>query len=723
MKKNNKLSPSQFLSTALSCIALLCIASFAVAENTDQASEQPWYERSFEQLLDTKIITPTRDTQSLRNSAAAISVYTANDIKRMGIRTVKELLERTTGFFVNKQLAGAAIGSRGYIGDNEQFLLLIDGHNANSIVDKGPGFFFLFPMLENVKRVEIVRGPGSTLWGSDAALGIIHIITKDGTDIDGPVATYSYATEDRYRYANVQAGEKLAEDISYIVSFTGAKAEGFPEDGVDPFWPGRWEQIDDSWELYFTAQLRNTTVHTRAADLKNSNPSMNVFQATNLDQPPYYRRRHIYLDIEHSRAISNSLSLELRVFTDLMERWQKLRNMINSKGISTVMESAASKENALGLELLGKWRPHSQHALLFGLRAVRTEIDPVTNNVSYPSTSEPPSAGTVFNLRVVPEDIDENIAVFIEDDWRISKDINSTLGLRLDRNNLREKNTIVLPRLGINWQFAPSWSSHYSYNTGYIRPPVGIGFLGQETFNTFTNDNSEEYTALIYGASDSEKVYSHDLQLQFKRNPLIANLALFHTQIDDAFNFLFQADSADDPTRILFFINTNTIKSYGYELSFQYLPISEWDFYGNLSHVLQAKVDKLTGSEAGIDYDFFNDFTPFAPDGTVAAYPQQIWNLGLNYQHKDTLTLNLHYRGWSDMHMSENFTNRKISFGPEHFFDLNIVFNKLLGTQLNVALFAKNLLDNDDSEIAMLLFRNEWSERGRSMGIKLDYQF
>ena len=150
------------------------------------------------------VLTASKNEQSILHAPSVISVYTSEDIKRQGIRNVNELLERTVGFIPTRNVANPLIGTRGIVaGENEPFLLLIDGHNMNSIVDKGPDDYFIFPLISQVKRVEIVRGPGSTLWGSDAALGIIHIITKDGGDINGLQTTVDGATEDGYRYANI----------------------------------------------------------------------------------------------------------------------------------------------------------------------------------------------------------------------------------------------------------------------------------------------------------------------------------------------------------------------------------------------------------------------------------------------------------------------------------------------------------------------------------------
>ena len=711
---NNKLPLRLALVIAVSGFSLQTLA----IEKTKNAK---WYERSFEQLLETKIVTATRDQQQIGDASANMTVYTAADIQRMGLRSIKELLERTTGFFTNKQGAGPAIGSRGFIGDNEQFLMLIGGHNVNSIVDKGPGNSFIFPFLEQVKRVEILRGPGSTLWGSDAALGIIHIITQDGgEDIDGVMTSYSHATEDNQRYLNVKAGEQLNDDVHYMMSFTAAGSDGFKSGTARE---RTWEALDDSKELYFKAKLRDTNIYARFADVRNQRP---VGSIAGVNEKAYTRRKHSYLDIQRSVALTDDLDIEGRLFTDLMERWQSQITPVTTPGTAIVEESAASKETALGLELLGRWRLNDSHKLLLGFRGVQTEVDPVSNLMTFPVTALPSSSTGSINMRVVPEDKDTNVAVFVEDSWSINDSFDVILGLRVDHNDLREESIIVLPRIAANWKISDAWAGQYAYSTGYIRPPVGIGFLGQAQFNqTFNGSGS------IFGAEKSQQVKSHDIRITYNSNPVSIRWNLYYNTIEDSFNFLFESGLVGAENRVLFFINTPKIDTYGTELEFNYVPSDRWNIYGNLSYVIDAKLATTTASAFGVSYDLNNtQFNfgegAFTSDGTVSGYPHQIINVGLNYFFNEQLSANLHYRSWNKM--SSRSGNKFQGFndevaGPEHFFDMNIRYQQVADTKLDLALFVKNILDNDDSEIKELYFSQPWSDRARSIGLKMSYSF
>lgn len=250
------------------------------------------------------VITASKKEQRVDNAPSVVTVYTAEDIERQGLRNIGELLDRTVGYFNTRNAANPIIGNRGIVaGENEPYLLLIDGHNMNSIVDKGPDDYPLFPLLSNIKRVEIIRGPGSTLWGSDAALGIIHLITKDGKDIAGIKTTVDYATEDEYRYANIQYGDDGSDPHQdLMLSFTCAKSDGYSEEGFLPHesWRpfGLWGPIDkikDSWELYGKLHQNNFTITARASDLMDSR----LNQSMGAQDQKYNRRRHYFLNIGH----------------------------------------------------------------------------------------------------------------------------------------------------------------------------------------------------------------------------------------------------------------------------------------------------------------------------------------------------------------------------------------------------------------------------------------
>ena len=105
----------------------------------------------------------------------------------MGARTLTEILVIVPGMDVIKEAGFGTVefGSRGIRRTVEKIKILVDGHSLNTPFDGGAASFFDDLPLNNVKRIEIIRGPGSALYGDNAFHGVINILTKSASDIDG----------------------------------------------------------------------------------------------------------------------------------------------------------------------------------------------------------------------------------------------------------------------------------------------------------------------------------------------------------------------------------------------------------------------------------------------------------------------------------------------------------------------------------------------------------
>ncbi len=127
--------------------------------------------------------------QKVTEAPSFVSLITADEIAKYGYRTMAEILQSVTGFFVTYDRNYHYLGIRGFNrpGDfNSRLLLLVDGHRLNdNIYDQaGLGTESLID-VDLIERVEVIRGPSSSLYGTNAFLGVINVITKRGRDIRG----------------------------------------------------------------------------------------------------------------------------------------------------------------------------------------------------------------------------------------------------------------------------------------------------------------------------------------------------------------------------------------------------------------------------------------------------------------------------------------------------------------------------------------------------------
>ena len=158
---------------------------------TAVAATEDFSTLSLEELMKVEVTTAAKTPQTLMHTAAAAFVITQDDIRRSGATNVPELLRMVPGIDVAQVNASTyAISARGFNGVYAtKLLVLIDGRSVYTPLFSGVQWDLQDTMLEDVDRIEIIRGPGGTLWGANAFSGVINIITKSAADTQGGLAS------------------------------------------------------------------------------------------------------------------------------------------------------------------------------------------------------------------------------------------------------------------------------------------------------------------------------------------------------------------------------------------------------------------------------------------------------------------------------------------------------------------------------------------------------
>ncbi|HKQ57012.1 MAG TPA: TonB-dependent receptor [Candidatus Eisenbacteria bacterium] len=180
-------------STALLSAVLVVAASGARAEPPSSPEKQlgQLKKLSLEQLFDLEVTTVSQKPESLSQTAAAIHVVTQDDIRRMGALNIPEALRNIPGVEVARVNArDYAITARGFNGTvANKLLVLIDGRSVYTPLYSGVFWDVQDTFLEDVEQIEVIRGPGATVWGANAVNGVINIITKDAAHAQGFTVT------------------------------------------------------------------------------------------------------------------------------------------------------------------------------------------------------------------------------------------------------------------------------------------------------------------------------------------------------------------------------------------------------------------------------------------------------------------------------------------------------------------------------------------------------
>lgn len=173
---------------------------------------------SLEELMNIEVTSVSKKEEKLFQTAAAVYVITQEEIRRSGLTSIPELLRLAPGLQVAR-IDGTkwAISARGFNGRfANKLLVLIDGRSVYTPEHSGVYWEAQDVLLEDVERIEVIRGPGGTVWGANAVNGVINIITKDSRDTQGGLVTTGGGSEDR-GFGSVRYGGKLGDSASYRV--------------------------------------------------------------------------------------------------------------------------------------------------------------------------------------------------------------------------------------------------------------------------------------------------------------------------------------------------------------------------------------------------------------------------------------------------------------------------------------------------------------------------
>lgn len=184
-----------------------CVATPALA-----ASQSDLFDLSLGELLDLEVTSVSKKSQPVSEAAAAVFVITAEDIRRSGMTTIPEILRMAPGLEIAQVDANKwAVSARGFQNRfANKLLVLMDGRTIYSPLFSGVFWDAQDTVIEDIERIEVIRGPGATLWGSNAVNGVVNIIMREASDSDGLKVAAGVGNQER-AYTSVRYGGGLGE--------------------------------------------------------------------------------------------------------------------------------------------------------------------------------------------------------------------------------------------------------------------------------------------------------------------------------------------------------------------------------------------------------------------------------------------------------------------------------------------------------------------------------
>jgi len=315
------------LAFALVMLMPIGIRSEVFAAKQPAEAQQGFFDMSIEELMNVEVTLASKSEQRMFDTAAAVYVITAEDIRRSGRQSIPEILRMVPGVQVAHINANTwAVSIRGF---NSEFanklLVMIDGRSIYTPHFGGVYWDMHDVMLEDVERIEVIRGPGGTIWGSNAINGIINIITKKAKDTQGLLLSGTAGTEEKAAGA-LRYGDKISDNTYYRVYSKyfdrddAQRTNG--SNGNDDWQAGQGgfrvdSQSSENEEFTLQGDVFDGRIGHMSSEWSASAPFLSVFSEN-------FPIRGIDLLGRWKRTFADDSSMELQLYYDRTERLEKL---------------------------------------------------------------------------------------------------------------------------------------------------------------------------------------------------------------------------------------------------------------------------------------------------------------------------------------------------------------------------------------------------------------
>lgn len=431
-------------------------------------AQQPQQVPSLEELLqqDTdvdpaliEVSTSARYVQNAGQSSQVTYIVTDEEISRFSLRNMGEILSFLPGIYVSTDGTYGYLTARGIgrPGDyNSRLLFLVDGTRVNdNIYDAGiiGSNFYIDPQL--IDRVEYSPGSGSALYGNNAFLGVVNIITKRGNKMEG--AKLGITTDDQQqRELSIAYGQRDLTGQEGWMSFSHSEREqiGFSDRNSPPLLTEQRRLNEDlNHKLAASYRYRRWQVQFAGVSRSREEP---VILAENHQLTDLFRtdNQNYFLSLQHGMALSDQLELSSHLSTNSF----KLKTF-------TPFVFPSGQVRQYVFDVVGQWTnldvrfsysPLAAHHLLFGIDGQRD------HHQSYQFS---------IDEQIPLQDVSSNnyrSGLYLQHDWQIFADHRLISGFRYDysEQNVRE----FSPKLGWVWQGLKQHHFRLSYGTAFRAP-------------------------------------------------------------------------------------------------------------------------------------------------------------------------------------------------------------------------------------------------------------
>lgn len=592
-------------------LLLLSISFFCVTVVADESDEEALLELYGGEEL---VSLATGTAQPISKAPAVASVITAADIKEIGARDIDDVLETVPGLHVSRSTIGnnPIYTFRGiYSGENPQVLMLINGISITNLFVGNRAIPWGGMPVESISRIEVIRGPGSAIYGADAFAGVINIVTKDASEINGTQTGIRYGSFDTKEAWLLHGGNYAGFDVALIAEIKST--DGHHEDVDSDF-----QNISDG--------LTGSNASLAPGSTNNGRENLDLRLDVRKDHWTFrgglQRRRDLEIGFGVGAALDTNAEYESDRWNadltyhnpDITDYWD-VQAQVSFLNTSQVVDEDSLVFPA-GAFLLGPvvtgpypdgvignpevWERHyrfnlaalysgiDDHAIRFGAGYTHSEIYRVKEERNFgfdaaggfivPGSPVVDVSDTQFAF--LPERHRDNTFGFVQDVWSFANDWEFTAGIRYDDYN--DFGDTWNPRAALVWSARHDTTVKLLYAQAFRAP----------SFAEFRN-RPVNPVAIGNDELDPEEIETFEFAIDYR--PLASlrfGANIFYYEWDDIIRFVTETASGTAAAQ-----NTSEQTGYGVELEMEWNPSSSLSLIANYAY--QDSEDKDANEDAG----------------------------------------------------------------------------------------------------------------------------
>ncbi|WP_440903072.1 TonB-dependent receptor plug domain-containing protein [Catenovulum sp. SX2] len=557
------------------------------------------------ELLDEQTEIATQNKMNADYVPGMVSILHGQQLESYGATTVAEGLERAAGFYMSVDNAGSVVAIVRGIGatlDSTNLKMMLNGVAMNRPYDGSTEWLLRLP-LEQVERIEVIRGPGSSLYGEFAFSAVVNVITHQTNQIKVKAGEKDALQGDLLLMHEFQSGLKLSSNFSWWQqgnSGLQTNPDDFYSRGLG-YSPG--DIYDHKQGKFVNSQLEYLGYKLQ---LNYSDTERGGWYGRNAAMPQDMQPRAEQVftaSLAKSWQINDELKIGINL--DTAESNLKLATFLPiPKGVdppgpepeitTELYRRVSSKDSFYRGQIILHWQPTADHKIYLAAGHGVSKVD------EYAIARF--ELNQLANIDMGAELSNRKLSSFtIQNQWSVADDLEITLGARHDK--YADWGSHTSPRVAAVWRQGEHHIFKFQFADAF-RPP---------TMRELNPDSVTEAQLLT-----EEKLQSTELSYIYRDSSLTFRSTVFDTQVDDLIEFFISP--GESPT----FRNLGSIQLQGIELEFQQQVNRQWQWFANLSY-----------THAQDDLD---------EDQKLAGSVDWLANLGVTWQPSDSIKHALSYR-------------------------------------------------------------------------------